>query len=187
MVVSFARRQYRDGFTVDDGPYRRLDDPTNADFLKALAKGMTPAELAAEGDVVLGLIDKRSVEYVEPFRSFSGQGRSLGSAASHTNNNSNATTAPSAIFDPTTLSEPPAWNESAPSTSIQVRLANGQRRVIRLNLSSTLHDLASYLRMDADGKPFRLVSGFPPKPLDDGNANVESLGLKGAQVSMQNA
>ncbi len=30
---------YRSGFTVDDGPYRRLDDPANAPFLENLASG----------------------------------------------------------------------------------------------------------------------------------------------------
>lgn len=55
---------YRDGFVVDDGPYRRLDDPANADFLRSLARGQTPAEIVAEGEgggnVTVGLIDKRS-------------------------------------------------------------------------------------------------------------------------------
>ena len=27
---------YKGGFVVDDGPYRRLDDPANADFLRAM-------------------------------------------------------------------------------------------------------------------------------------------------------
>ncbi len=30
---------YRSGFTVDDGPYRRLDDPANAPFLDNLGNG----------------------------------------------------------------------------------------------------------------------------------------------------
>ena len=53
---------YRDGFVVDDGPYRRLDDPANADFLRSLARGQTPAELVSDGEggnVTVGLIDKR--------------------------------------------------------------------------------------------------------------------------------
>ena len=64
---------YRDGFVVDNGPYRRLDDPANAGFLRALAIGQTPPELMAEAGphrVLFGLIDKRSEEYVETFRSF---------------------------------------------------------------------------------------------------------------------
>ncbi len=30
---------YHSGFTVGDGPYRRLDDPVNASFLESLASG----------------------------------------------------------------------------------------------------------------------------------------------------
>ena len=72
---------YRDGFVVDDGPYRRVDDPENADFLRSLAMGRTPRELADEGNVTVNLVDKRSQEYVETFRSFSGAGASLGSSS----------------------------------------------------------------------------------------------------------
>jgi SEP domain len=34
---------YRQGFVVDDGPFRRLDDPANETFLKDLAKGSVTA------------------------------------------------------------------------------------------------------------------------------------------------
>ena len=35
--------------------------------------------------------------------------------------------------------------------------------------------------------PFRIVAGFPPKPLADGNQSVEDAGLKGARVQLQKA
>lgn len=164
---------------MDDGPYRRLDDPNNADFLRSLAMGRTPAELAGDGDVVVGLIDKRTEEYVEKFQSFSGEGNSLGGVAS---------ASADGAFDPASLPEtPPALDDHKPVTSIQIRLPNGTRRVIRINLSMTVGDLAAYLRSDAGSEPFRLVAGFPPKPLTDASATVEEAGLKGAQVSLQQA
>jgi UBX domain-containing protein 1 len=167
---------------VDDGPYRRLDDPTNAEFLRALAMGRTPRELLEDGEggnVVVGLVDKRTEVYVEEFRSFSGQGTSLGTnvaTVSSTTDN---------IFDPVSLPATPASvDDSKPTTSIAVRLIDGQRRVVRINLHSTVADLAAHLR-DASESPFRLVSGFPPKPLMDPSATIEAAGLKGAQVSVQ--
>jgi UBX domain-containing protein 1 len=169
---------------VDDGPYRRLDDPTNADFLRALAMGRTPPELSAEaesGKVVVGLVDKRDQDYHEEFRSFSGQGTSLGGMAGGAGN----------TFDPRTFAAessttaPVVLDESTPHTSIQVRLLNGQRRVIRINMSSTVADLAVLLSGDATCA-FRLSSGFPPKPLD-ATSTIEAAGLKGAQVTMQKA
>ncbi|EEC50005.1 predicted protein [Phaeodactylum tricornutum CCAP 1055/1] len=170
---------YRDGFVVDDGPYRRLEDPENAEFLRHLAMGRTPRELVDDAgeNVTVGLIDKRSEEYVEEFRSFSGQGTSLGTSTSVSEDGR---------FDPASLVEPPALDENRPTTSIAVRLLNGSRRVVKINTTGTVANLASSLR-DSSDEPFRLVSGFPPKPLQDGSVTIEDAGLKGAQVSMQKA
>ena len=178
--------QYRDGFVVDDGPYRRLDDPANADFLRSLAAGQTPRELMADAgegsaDVVVGLIDKRKEDYKETFRSFSGQGTSLGGATASGEASNDGR------FDPASLEEPPAPASDAVVTSVQVRLLSGQRRVLRIAASSTVRDLAAHLRTDAGDAAFQLVAGFPPKPLKDPTQTVEEAGLKGAQVSMKRA
>lgn len=166
---------------MDDGPYRRLDDPANGEFLRSLAMGRTPRELSEEDEnVVVGLVDKRDQDYEEEFRSFSGQGTSLGTSA--------ATASANGTFNPVELPEtPPAVDDGKPATSIQVRLSNGQRRVIRINLNATVADLAANLRSDAGSDSFRLVSGFPPRPLEDASATIDAAGLKGAQVSMQKA
>jgi UBX domain-containing protein 1 len=170
---------YRDGFVVDDGPYRRLDDPANADFLRSLARGQTPAELMSEGEngnVTVGLVDKRSQEYEEQFRSFSGVGATLGS--------SHAAAVVGSTVDPSTLEDPSEVDASRPTTSIQVRLANGQRKVIKINLDATVLQLVSHLKSVVDA-PFQLVAGFPPKPLEDFSATVEAAGLQGAQVQVK--
>jgi UBX domain-containing protein 1 len=169
---------YRDGFVVDDGPYRRLDDQANADFLRSLAQGRTPTELMSEGgDVTVGLIDKRQEEYVEQFQSFSGQGATLGTDAVQGN-----------TVDPASLPEATAMDAGRPSTSIQVRLPNGQRKVIKINLDSTVLQLASQVKpLLSEDSPFQMVSGFPPKPLEDFDATVEAAGLKGAQVQIKKA
>ncbi|GKY97809.1 hypothetical protein MPSEU_000739000 [Mayamaea pseudoterrestris] len=181
---------YRDGFVVDDGPYRRLDDPANANFLRSLASGQTPRELAVEGDVVIGLIDKRKEDYKESFKSFMGQGASLGTSASSSGAGG------SNVFDADELATAPApaaVNESLPGTQIQVRLLNGQRLVVRTALNASVSELAARIVHAAGGSNnevsgrFRLVAGFPPKPLADGSVSVEEAGLKGAQVSLQKA
>lgn len=169
---------------MDDGPYRRLDDPANGDFLRAIAMGRTPRELIPEegggGDVTVGLVDKRTEDYVETFRSFSGTGATLGASSS-------STTA-GGTFDPATLSSPPpAIDTGRPATSIAVRLLNGKRHVVKLNLDATVNDLAAHLVPHAESNSFRMVTGFPPKPLTDPSSTIEAAGLKGAQVSMQKA
>lgn len=52
---------YKDGFTVDDGPLRKANDPENEAFLAAVNRGQMPEEFMggdgmAEGDV--HIIDK---------------------------------------------------------------------------------------------------------------------------------
>lgn len=91
--------------------------------------------------------------------------------------------------DPSTLADPTATDTSRPTTSIQVRLPNGQRKVIKINLDATVLQLASHMKplLGSDATPFRLVSGFPPKPLEDFALTVEAAGLKGAQVQVQKA
>jgi UBX domain-containing protein 1 len=180
---SQARRtitMYRDGFVVDDGPYRRLEDPANADFLRALATGTTPPELmdVNDGNITVGLVDKRSEEYVENFQSFSGAGAALGTSAVQGNTVEAASLPPAVEVD-----------ASRPSTSIQVRLPNGQRKVIKINLDSSVLQLAANARplLGEDVTSFRLISGFPPKPLEEFQATVEGAGLKGAQVQIQKA
>jgi len=184
---------------VDNGPYRRLDDATNAEFLRDLARGQTPRELLADpgtggtaadgtgtaanaGNVTVGLVDKRKEEYVEEFRSFSGQGASLGSAA--------AAAGDPSVFDPVTIAASTAAasaaQEGAAQTSIQVRLPSGQRHVVRIALDATVADLAAaVVGTTGEQARFQLVAGFPPKPLPEPTATIQNAGLEGAQVSVK--
>lgn len=187
---------YRDGFVVDNGPYRRLDDAANADFLRSLAMGRAPAEFGG-GDVSVGLIDKRSEEYVETFSSFSGQGNSLGTTLLASASGASGGAVHGSI-DPASLpSEPPVVDASLPTTTIQVRLVSGQRQVITINTSATVGDLAAHVVVAAAAanksssssstitQPFMLVSGYPPKPLVDLMQTIDDAGLKGAQVTQK--
>lgn len=183
--------QYRTGFVVDDGPYRRLDDPNNREFLQYLSQGRTPPELlslsegisSSSGNVTVGLIDKRTEEYVEPFRSFSGTGQSLrgdeNSAVASNDDNDDT------LFEVSALPPPSDNDVNATIAAVQVRLPNGQRRAVRLPVTSTIRDLAARVVSGSDAPArFRLVAGFPPKPLR-GSDTIEGAQLKGAQVSLQ--
>lgn len=171
---------YREGFVVDDGPYRRLDDPENASFLRSLARGQTPEELRGDGpggNTTVGLIDKRNEDYVETFRSFSGAGQSLGATTS---------AAISGVFDPDALPAP--TEDDGTTTSIAVRMLDGSRKVVTIALSATVEQLASRVVVAGSlQESFRIVAGFPPKPLEDGSQTVEAAGLKGARVQLQKA
>jgi UBX domain-containing protein 1 len=143
--------------------------------------GRTPRELMDDtsmgNNIVVGLIDKRSEDYVEPFRSFSGAGATLGSTAT-------SASSTEGVFDPQSLPSQPAESIAGTMTNVAVRLPNGKRKVVSIALGATVQDLAILLRDSADGALFRFVAGFPPQTLTDVSSTIESAGLKGAQISM---
>lgn len=193
---------YRSGFSVDNGPYRRLDDPNNAEFLGSLARGLIPRELQEEaqgGEVMVGLVDKRGEEYdadrhgqtggggsaggAPGFQSFSGEGQSLVDSSSAA-----AVASSGGAIDPSTVSSsPPALDDSKPSTSIAVRLLNGKRLVVKINLDSPVSDLGQHIGSQAGEDSYVLTSGYPPAVIDDLTKSVEEAGLKGAQVVLKKA
>ena len=226
---------YRSGFTVDNGPYRRLDDPANSEFLTSMARGHVPRELRdqaaalllkrGDGDnadevpeVMVGLVDRRSEEYdperhhhhgggsrrgeeettsnTTGFQSFSGEGQSLGGTV--TSSGGAATAAASSggggIIDPTTQSNytnlpPPPLDPNVPSTSIAIRLLNGTRLVIKVNVTSPVSELGQHIAtaqgMDNNNQPYVLTSGYPPRIVEDLNISIEEAGLMGSQVVLK--
>ncbi|KAL9185046.1 hypothetical protein ACHAXT_002823 [Thalassiosira profunda] len=199
---------YRSGFVVDDGPYRRLDDPDNAEFLTSLARGMVPRELSQEareagsdGEVAVGLVDRRGEEY-DPerhsapaaggrggggggtggFQSFAGEGQSLGG----TGGGASAASA-GGVIDPAAAGAPRAVDAARPSTSVAVRLLNGQRLVVKVNLDAPVSEIGQHIGSQAGGDPYVLTSGYPPAAIEDLGQTVEGAGLKGAQVVLKKA
>jgi len=190
---------YRSGFVVDDGPYRRLDDPNNSEFLRDLARGITPRELTREmaengqtnGDVVVGLVDKRTMEYEDDkaeagFASFSGAGQSLGGGGGGSSNTEATSTDSSGVFSPgaTSASTPPEVDASRPTTIMQIRLLNGKRLKVKVNADSPVSVIGQHIDASGDGgdSDYVLSSGYPPAVLKDLTMSVEDAGLKGAQI-----
>jgi len=153
---------YKDGFTVDDGPLRKADDPDNAAFLAAVNRGQMPAEFMgedgqAEGDV--HIIDKSGEGYVPPpvtLKPFSGEGRSMRAEGG-------ASDAAAAAAEPQELTV----DASAPTTTLQVRMADGSRKIVKANHTHTVLQLKAHVATFAPGVAFTLKGGFPPKPLTD--------------------
>ena len=208
---------YRSGFTIDNGPFRRLDDPNNSGFLRDLARGVTPSELfdndgdddingsttSSNGDMEVGLIDKRHLEYEDdtsrfestsglassssssaaPTASFTGVGQSLGNA---TTTNDDETGIITPALSSSLPRSAPSPDESKPMTTIQIRLHNGKRLVVKCNLDDTIQTLVSHIEAATDSSSttsaYVLSSGYPPKILNDLKKTIEECGLKNAQV-----
>lgn len=167
---------YANGFTVDDGPFRALDDPENAPFLSDVAKGLVPRELedSVQSSSHFELVDRRGELYTPPsFTAFAGAGQTLG-------------TEPAADLPTVTATgDQPTVDADQPTTTIQVRLANGTRLRATLNLSHTVADLEAYVRANSDSHAFVLLAGYPPVRLDDKDKSILDAGLKGASVTQK--
>lgn len=163
-----------------------MDDPSNLSFMSAITRGQLPSELDP-GDpsihVTVNLI-RRDEEYTHPaqprFKAFTGSGRTL------------ADTAPAPVDSTAAASNAAAsqsvgWegaDRSKPTTSIQLRLADGSRIVAEFNLDHTVQDIRRFigaLRPDM-GPGYTLTTAFPPRQLADGSATIEAAGLANSVV-----
>lgn len=165
---------YKDCFTVDDGPPRKLQDPANKPFLDDVNNGIVPRELEAlvgQGDLNVELIDKKTEEYKPPPKpavvAFSGAGQSLGGQVSGTK-----AAAKKIVVD-----------ESQPVTTLQIRLHDGQRLTLKVNQTHTVGDIRSHIEAaHPTGKGFELRTTFPPKVLSDDSQSVKDAGLLNAAI-----
>jgi len=172
---------YHNGFVVNGGPLRRLDDPANAPFMEAIAAGMypeelRPADLSTPVHVNLVRKDEDWVAPPEPkYTAFSGAGHSLKAASSEA--------AGAAAGAPVVG----AWevDESKPVTSLQLRLLDGSRVVARFNVSHTVAHIRAFietLRPGTGAVGVLQVAGMPPKTLTDQGATLADAGLLSAVV-----
>lgn len=79
-------------------------------------------------------------------------------------------------------------NKNDPTTRIQVRLADGTKLVVVMNLIHTINDLRMYIvdsRPNFAASPFSLYTSFPPKELTDETLTIEEANLQGAVVLMR--
>ncbi|KAK9267617.1 hypothetical protein L1049_010048 [Liquidambar formosana] len=137
---------WSNGFTVNDGPLRSLDDPENAPFLESIRKSECPKELEPadrRSSVHVNLI-RRDEQCPEPEKHhvpFQGVGRTLGSATP-------AAPQPTVAATPLDTAPPPSMglivDETLPSTSIQLRLADGTRMISNFNYHHTINDSSCF-------------------------------------------
>ncbi|XP_059663905.1 plant UBX domain-containing protein 4-like [Cornus florida] len=200
-AVSFAAQQrivvthnivfWRNGFTVDNSPFRRLDDPQNASFLESIRKSERPKEFEpADRRIAAVYVNLFRMEndfpepekHHVPFQShipFQGARRTLGRSSSSSPTPMEADASASVNTVP-----PPTMgvivDNTSPSTSIQVRLADGTRVVSRFNYHHTIRDIRAFIdamRPSGDRSYELQAVGFPPKQLTDLEQTIEQAGL----------
>ncbi|KAK6149711.1 hypothetical protein DH2020_017236 [Rehmannia glutinosa] len=185
---------WRNGFTVNDGPLRSLDDPENAPFLESIRKSECPKELEPadrRSSVHVNLI-RRDENCPEPeirLAPFQGMGRTLGSSSatdsSATDSGPESTVSAPPLHGAPSPSVGLVVDKSLPSTSIQLRLADGTRMVAHFNHHHTIGDIRSFIDASRPGglRSYQLQTvGFPPKILTDLTQTVEQAGLLNSVV-----
>ncbi|KAJ3084259.1 hypothetical protein HK102_000723, partial [Quaeritorhiza haematococci] len=142
-VVERQLTFWRNGFSIDDGPLKAYDDPANQEFLKAINSGRAPTQLlnVAYGQPVEVKVSHRLDEDYKPppkvLKPFSGAGQRLGAptapvaappTSSLPGSFPGASSAAAGGSGPAAAAEPRfalTVDESAPVTSVQIRLADG--------------------------------------------------------------
>jgi len=186
----FVLKMWKEGFSLDDGDLRAYNDPAHREFLASVMRGTIPPELVKEakgGEVHVDMEDHREEEFVKPkasARPFQGSGNVLGSIAP-------AVAAPTAspTLDPAQAEKgaqaKAGLDAAKPVASIQVRLADGSRLIVKLNHTHTVADLRMYIntaRPQYEAVQYSLLTTFPNKELTEDTATISGAGLVGAAV-----
>lgn len=173
---------YKNGFTVDGGPLRTPDDPMNKKFLDDMMRGQVPDELArgrdpAAAGVPFTVNDKRGEDYKEPpkpsYVAFSGEGCSLRAGAS--------SSAAVVTADAGSIEVDP----SRPKTRVQIRLADGTRKVQEFNETHTVGDLRAFCVQCTGGRAVKLLGATRQElPVDGDAATLKDAGLCNSAVTV---
>jgi len=147
--------------------------------MEELKNGYVPSEIRSKfkGPANVGLEDKRKDTYTPPpppkYVAYSGAGQSMGASES-------------LALDLNMSAEGPKIDVTQPTTTIQIRFHNGQKKAVKFHLTHTVGDIHAYVMMAApvDGS-YELIAGFPPKPLDNPSLSIKDAGLSGAVITQK--
>ncbi|KAF2455507.1 hypothetical protein BDY21DRAFT_380584 [Lineolata rhizophorae] len=202
---------WRDGYSVDDGPLFRFDDPANAATLAMINQGRAPLDIldVQQGqEVDLEVMPHREEDYKQPkkkYRPFGGQGQRLGSptpgvrAPAGGAEQAQAGASPAAA--PAVASQAgasgaaaaspgapagPQLDESQPSLTLQVRLGDGTRLQSRFNAGHTVGDVYDFVDASSGARSgdreYVLMTTFPSRELRDKGAVLGELMGRGGVV-----
>ncbi|KAH0580409.1 UBX domain-containing protein 1 [Termitomyces sp. J132] len=195
---------WSDGFTIEDGPLMDYDNPGDAALLEQIRSGQAPPHalnLRVGQSVDLRVAHRIHEAYVPPqgSRAFSGSGNRLGAPVPEitgVGSSSGSTSMPGQF--PTSSQRTAAGagerqsmttrfevDQSLPTTSVQLRLADGTRMVCRMNLTHKVGDLRNFInaaRPENLTRPYTIGTTFPSRILDDLDITIEAAGLANSVV-----
>ncbi|TID22805.1 putative squalene synthase [Venturia nashicola] len=181
---------WQDGFSVDDGPLFRYDDPANAATLEMIQSGRAPLDLLnvePSQEVDLHLDNQKEAKYVQPKKKyvpFSGSGQRLGSPTPGVATASSSTTTGSSSMQlPSSTTQAPAAptvevSDAQPTVTLQIRLGDGTRLTSRFNTTHTVGEVYSFVDRASTvsaQRAYALMTTFPNKELEDKNVKLGDL------------
>lgn len=175
---------WQDGFSIDDGPLHRFDDPANASTLALINQGRAPLALLGVQpgqEVDLKLDTHKNENYVAPkksYKPFGGSGQRLGSptpgvaatAPPPPAAAAAASSAPSSSAAPAAASPPVNIDPAAPVITLQIRLGDGSRLTSRFNTTHTVSSIYEFVDLANtanSSRPYALMTIMPNKDLLD--------------------
>ena len=170
---------YKNGFIIDDGPFRDIKTEENKKFMSEVEKGYIPQELVNKGmkDLGIALENHKDEEYSEPipekkFVAFTGTGQSL--SGININNFKVNENVSNNFFD-----------KNKPSVKINIRLFNGEVVTEEFNLDSNFSLVLDFVRKKTGNGNFSLIRGFPPKPINEINKKISELKLENEMLTQR--
>ncbi|THH32695.1 hypothetical protein EUX98_g1546 [Antrodiella citrinella] len=203
---------WSDGFSVEDGPLMRYDDPVNEQILAEINSGRAPPHIlnVLPGQPVELRVVKRLGDAYTPSKfassssaaqAFQGSGNRLGSPVPTFASGSSSAAVASASMpgsfpasgriagssasaaparEPENIGARFEVDQMLPTTSVQIRLADGTRMVCRMNLTHTVQDLRNFInasRPENNQRPYTIGTTFPNRTLEDTTQSIQEAGL----------
>jgi UBX domain-containing protein 1 len=185
---------YKNGFIVDNGQLRTLEDPANQRFLESLTQGYCPEELVENGQPADVRLENKLEEEFKPtgrgggaaqssFAAFGGTGAAVGELA--------LSAAPAIVPGTQGNGSPLIVNETAGGIiKVQIKFPDGSREIAKFEKQHTVrHLIARVELLRPNLKPYHLLSGNrgPPKPLEieQYDQTITDAGLAGALVTVK--
>jgi UBX domain-containing protein 1 len=181
--VKRVLKLWKDGFSVDNGPLFRYDDPANKEYLEAINQGQAPLAVlniqrGQHVDVTVQVSEEAYTPPPKEHKPFENQGHRLGSEIPPSASTSTAAPAQSTS---TTATPTMDVDESQPQTQLNIRLAAGGRLVSAFNRTHTIDDVYGFIDRaspDSAGRHYVLLTPFPRREYPRGSKeSLEAAGL----------
>ncbi|KXN71652.1 hypothetical protein CONCODRAFT_78224 [Conidiobolus coronatus NRRL 28638] len=179
---------YRNGILFGEDRFLPYGTEEATKLLQSIESGVAPRELMGVSPgqhVDLKLSQKTDEDYTPPklpMKSFSGQGQRLGSPLPTVASSSSAPKPASNSQNVTHEVDP-----SLPQTSIQFRLMDGTRKVVKFNHSNTVGDLRGFLSSSTPDISFTINTQFPNRVLEDDSQTLTDAGLLNCVIIQKRA